>query len=175
MTDYTLSDLARATGAKPRSIQLWADAGVIKADASTERSGSGTHRRFGRQEAIVACIVAPFAEQKVAIGGLIQIAQGIRGSFEVAQRTGGKIDFLKDAANGVRVYLIVKWGSLKGKTQIVASLMISEKATPNYSLFKDDPFKPTVEKWDWDEMVWVTVAIRKYDVISITECLRSLG
>jgi hypothetical protein len=171
MTEYTLSELSKATGAKPRSIQLWADAGIIKAAAATERAGSGTHRRFNRQEAVIACILAPFAEQKVAIGGLSQIARGLRGVSELRDRTDGKADFLGDALRGVRTYLVVKWGSLKGKTQIVGSLIVSEKETPAMEFFY--PFGSVEEIYVGGK--WVKLPIKKFDVVSITECLRALG
>jgi hypothetical protein len=77
-TTYNLSDLARITGAKRRSIQLWADAGAIRADKRTERAGSGVHRTFGRDEAIIACILSEFAKDAVAIGGLVKIGEGLR-------------------------------------------------------------------------------------------------
>lgn len=74
----TLSEIASATGAKPRTVQLWADAGVIVAEPGTDREGSGRHREFGKGEVIIACIVAPFAVDKMAIGGLLNIARTIR-------------------------------------------------------------------------------------------------
>jgi hypothetical protein len=74
----TLSDIVKATGAKPRSVQLWADAGVIRAENWTVREGSGRHRQFGDTELFVACIIAPFAREKMAIGGLELVAAGVR-------------------------------------------------------------------------------------------------
>jgi hypothetical protein len=75
---YSLADLARITGAKRRSIQLWAEAAAIRAARRTERAGSGVHRSFSRDEAIIACILGEFAKDAVAIGGLIKIAEGLR-------------------------------------------------------------------------------------------------
>jgi hypothetical protein len=75
---YTLADLARATGAKRRSLQLWADAGAIMADQSTDRAGTGTHRRFPRDEAIIACVVHAFALHQIAIGELLRISMMVR-------------------------------------------------------------------------------------------------
>jgi hypothetical protein len=75
---YTLADLVRVTGAKRRSLQLWADAGAIVADQSTDRAGTGTHRRFSRDEAIIACIVHAFALHQIAIGELLHIAAMVR-------------------------------------------------------------------------------------------------
>ena len=45
MDTYTLADLERVTGAKRRSLQLWADAEVIQADPR-RRAGTGTHGGF---------------------------------------------------------------------------------------------------------------------------------
>lgn len=78
MDSYTLADLARVTGAKRRSLQLWADAGAIMADQSTDRAGTGTHRRFPRDEAIIACVVHAFALHQIAIGELLRIAAMVR-------------------------------------------------------------------------------------------------
>ena len=85
-----------------RSVRLWADAEVIKADPATMLAGSGTHRRFSRTELIVACIVAPFAKQKVAIGALKAISLSARRAvadkhapIEAAIR--GRAEFLADS------------------------------------------------------------------------------
>ncbi|MHC2334471.1 DNA-binding transcriptional MerR regulator [Bradyrhizobium sp. USDA 4454] len=78
---YSLADLARITGAKRRSIQLWADAGVIVPEGDTDRAGTGTHRKFSRDEAIIACLIHPFAARQIAIGELIAISKSVRQSF----------------------------------------------------------------------------------------------
>jgi hypothetical protein len=49
---YTLADVVRESSAKRRSVQLWPDADIIRADSSTDRKGTGTHRRFGRDPAV---------------------------------------------------------------------------------------------------------------------------
>lgn len=72
---YTLADLVRVTGAKRRSLQLWADAGVIRAKKGTNRAGTGTHRLFSRDEAIVACIIHAFALHQMSIGELLNISR----------------------------------------------------------------------------------------------------
>ena len=86
MDSYTLADLERVTGAKRRSLQLWADAGVIQAEQGTNRAGTGRHRRFSREQAIVACIVRGFAERQMAIGELVTIAERIRELFRSNNR-----------------------------------------------------------------------------------------
>jgi hypothetical protein len=76
--DFALADLARVTGAKRRSLQLWADAGVIMAESQTDRAGTGTHRRFSREEAIIACVIRAFASHQIAIGELLDISKRAR-------------------------------------------------------------------------------------------------
>jgi hypothetical protein len=78
---YTLADLARVTGAKRRSLQLWADAGVIRAKKGTNRAGTGTHRLFSRDEAIIACIIQAFALHQMSIGELQGIGMVLRDVF----------------------------------------------------------------------------------------------
>jgi DNA-binding transcriptional MerR regulator len=83
---YTLADLERVTGAKRRSLQLWADAGVIEPERGTNRAGTGTHRRFSREQAIVACIIRGFAERQMAIGELLAVAKMIKEFFRLEHR-----------------------------------------------------------------------------------------
>lgn len=120
--DFSLADVARISGAKPRSIQLWADRGVIDADPSTEARGSGKHRRFSRDRVIVACIVAQFAKQGVSIGNLLNIATGVYG-FLI--RWGKKRhNFFERAAAGTGwAYLVVH---LSGE-QVVAFTVVDDE------------------------------------------------
>jgi hypothetical protein len=84
---FTLADLERVTGAKRRSLQLWADAGVIKARKGTDRAGTGTHRLFSPEEAVVACIVHAFAQHQIAIGELLIISERVG---EAVRPSGGR-------------------------------------------------------------------------------------
>ena len=68
---FTLADIVNVTGAKRRSVQLWADGGAIKAEPATERAGSGTHRVFSRGEVMIACILTALAKLNAPIGDLI--------------------------------------------------------------------------------------------------------
>jgi hypothetical protein len=76
--DYSLADVVRMSGGKRRSVQLWAEAGAIKAFARTDKRGTGTHRRFSREEAIIACCLNGLARRQVGIGELIRIGKGLR-------------------------------------------------------------------------------------------------
>jgi hypothetical protein len=141
----TLSEIARATGAKPRAIQLWADAGVIIADPGTDREGSGKHRKFDRGEVIVACIIAPFAADKMAIGGLLKLSQVVRNLMKVNARA-----FDLAAAGTGKGFLAVSLrhffpanGTLRPLVRIIESFEangplfeIMEKETPDFPLVK---------------------------------------
>ncbi|MHC6150549.1 MerR family transcriptional regulator [Bradyrhizobium elkanii] len=72
--EYSLSDLVEATGAKRRSLQLWADRGVIRPIAGTANAGTGVHRLFSREEAALACLIHGFAMRQVSIGELVSIS-----------------------------------------------------------------------------------------------------
>jgi hypothetical protein len=104
----TLSDISKATGAKPRSVQLWADAGVIIPEPGTDREGSGRHREFSKSEVIIACIVAPFAADKMSIGGLLGLARVVRDHW-LDKNTKA----LDDAINGIgNNFLLVASGRI---------------------------------------------------------------
>jgi hypothetical protein len=75
---YALRDLVNLTRAGRRTIQFWADHGVLVADKGTDHAGTGTHRRFSRDEAIVACLIHAFALRQIGIGELIGISKMIR-------------------------------------------------------------------------------------------------
>jgi hypothetical protein len=76
--EYSLADLVEITGAKPRSLQIWAERGVIQPIKSTSGAGTGHHRLFSRAEAIIACIIHPFAMRQMAIGELLDLSGAIR-------------------------------------------------------------------------------------------------
>jgi hypothetical protein len=75
---FTLADLTRMSGAKRRTVQLWAEGGALLADPVTERQGSGVHRIFNRDEAVICLILSRVEQWHVSIGRLRQIAAGIR-------------------------------------------------------------------------------------------------
>jgi hypothetical protein len=85
---FTLRDLTAATGAKPRSLQLWADAGVIRPQRGTNHAGTGTHRLFSRSEAIIACVVNAFAQHQIAIGELLNISKRVRAALSPTSEGG---------------------------------------------------------------------------------------
>src|SRR5262249_40222909 len=114
---YSLSDLARVSGAKKRSLQLWADSKVIIAHGGTDRAGTGTHRQFSRGEAIVACIVQAFAQHQIAIGELLRIAAVVRSAIQAAQIDDG-------APKGHRVINLVKGRKNRLETRAIVEAAI---------------------------------------------------
>jgi hypothetical protein len=75
---YTLAEVTRMCGAKRRSVQLWAEAGALVAMPGTSREGSGVHRVFDRNEALIACILHGLSVQGVTIGKLVTLAGLLR-------------------------------------------------------------------------------------------------
>ncbi|RWC41975.1 hypothetical protein [Mesorhizobium sp.] len=102
--EFTLAELTSITGAKRRTVQLWAEAGAIQADAATERAGTGVYRRFSRSEALVACMLASLSYLKMSIGELVQRGADLRKWIETADRT--EID---DCISGKREMIVFFW------------------------------------------------------------------
>lgn len=103
--DYSLSDVTRITGAKRRSVQIWAEAGALKADLDTDRQGTGTHRRFSRDEAMIACVLSAFAGMQVPIGQLIVLGDHFRDLLKSPETHAG---FEQAIENTAAVYVIVQ-------------------------------------------------------------------
>ena len=75
---HTLADLTRISGLKRRTVQLWAEGGVLVAEADTERQGSGVHRLFSRNEAVICVTLAQLDAVTPPIGKLKFMASLIR-------------------------------------------------------------------------------------------------
>jgi DNA-binding transcriptional MerR regulator len=80
---YSVSDIAKATGLKTRTIQFWADKGVMRASPVTTDAGKGNHRSFSADELIIACLVHPLSlghkgNQVRSIGELKEISKTLR-------------------------------------------------------------------------------------------------
>lgn len=114
--DYSLSDVTRITGAKRRSVQIWAEAGALKADFDTDRQGTGTHRRFSRDEAMIACVLSAFAGMQVPIGQLIVLGDHFRTLLNDPEVRAAFDDAIEDTAT---VYVIVQDLADHFKTNIV--------------------------------------------------------
>jgi hypothetical protein len=84
--DYTLADLTKFTGAKRRTIQHWSEVGVLLALPSTDRGGTGVHRRFSKEEAVVACLVNAYARRlQMTVGVLLRVSKVLRDSWKHAR------------------------------------------------------------------------------------------
>lgn len=112
---FTLRQIVELTKSKRRSVQLWADAGVLQAISGTERAGSGVHRQFTLEEAEIAALVAPLARSGVSIGNLQEFAS----QFRRLSRTGFRSrkakkwgwDAIHRARKGEGANFLIYWGS----------------------------------------------------------------
>lgn len=102
--EFTLAELTSVTGAKRRTVQLWAEAGAIRAEAATERAGTGVHRRFARSEAVVACMLASLSYLKMSIGELVQRGADLRKWIDMADWTE-----IKECIDGEREMIVFFW------------------------------------------------------------------
>jgi hypothetical protein len=135
--EFTLSRVAEVAHAPKRAVQLWADAGVIKAKAATMLAGSGVHRRFDRDELIIACIVSPFARQKMAIGGLLTVSEGVR----VYLRTGKQHAHLRLVERAIagegHNYLLAYWVQNKNGELVVSDFdLAADTGTSKQDFFE---------------------------------------
>jgi hypothetical protein len=104
--DFSLADMTRITGAKRRTVQHWAATGVVLADPETERGGTGVHRRFSRDEVIIACLVHAFSlDQQMSVGALLRLAKALR----VLLRTGEFKRWIEEAiTNKAPLYVMIQ-------------------------------------------------------------------
>jgi DNA-binding transcriptional MerR regulator len=103
---YSISDIARITGLKIRTVQFWADKQLLRATPLTTDAGKGNHRSFSADELLVACLVHPLSlgqkgNQGRPIGELKEAAKSIRNLV--------KGRFLDDAVAGDSCFMTFIW------------------------------------------------------------------
>jgi hypothetical protein len=155
-TEFALSRLAEIARTPKRAVQLWADFGVIKADPSTMTAGSGVHRRFKRDELIVACVVAPFAKQKIAIGGLKTVSDAVRFYLQKHQHLRRLFD--EAIAGRGRNYLLAYWSERKDGELYIGDFNLANKSEESF----------------FDKMSQSSKQPVKVDVIALNEVLRDV-
>ena len=106
--DYSLADVVKVSGGKRRSVQLWAEAGAIQAFSRTDKRGTGTHRRFSRDEVIIACLLNGLARRRVGIGELIRIGRGLR-KFLKSDDSRKEVEEAISTKEAWEYYLFVIW------------------------------------------------------------------
>lgn len=86
MTDgYTLSQLCKATGLAPRTVQFWTSNGVVEADPKTLHGGPGVPRQYSYIEAQIAAILAEINKFHLQVGALKFLGTYLRRIFAVKQ------------------------------------------------------------------------------------------
>jgi hypothetical protein len=108
---YTVADIIKATGAKRRTVQFWADREIIRATKATQEGGPGVHRSFTRDELIIACLIHPLSlgwreDQTRSVGELIQVASSIRMQLK---HDFSREDFERAIAGDGKFYLVITW------------------------------------------------------------------
>jgi hypothetical protein len=106
--DYSLADVVRMSGGKRRSVQLWAEAGAIRAFSRTDKRGTGTHRRFSRDEVIIACCLNGLARRQVGVGELLRIGKGIR-KFLNSGNSRRQVEHAISTKEAWGYYLVIIW------------------------------------------------------------------
>jgi hypothetical protein len=130
----------------------------------TDRGGSGKHRRFNRHEAMIACIIAPFAARKMAVGGLLAVSRKlrayVRGEAHTAKATGVQEPFELVASGRQKAFLVLRWWP--GDDEPVTSLIMKQNDLEGAFL---EVFEPS------EEPKPATVA----DVVAVHVVLKPLG
>jgi hypothetical protein len=106
--DYSLADVVRMTGGKRRSVQLWAESGAILAYPATDKRGTGTQRRFSRDEVIIACCLNGLARRLIGIGELIRVGRGLR-AFLNRGKSRADIEGAISGKEQWEYYLVIFW------------------------------------------------------------------
>lgn len=75
---FTVSELAKVIGEKPRTIQFWAEVGVLRVASDTHRQGKGVHRRFPRGEIPYAMLAHKLASMNCPIGEIEAVVNVVR-------------------------------------------------------------------------------------------------
>jgi DNA-binding transcriptional MerR regulator len=81
VSDFSIADVARLSGAPKRSIQYWALSRVIETLPESDHAGTGKRRQFSRDEVIIACVVKSLSDKGLQIGRLTFIADGFRNAI----------------------------------------------------------------------------------------------
>jgi hypothetical protein len=106
---FSPSDVARLSGAPLRSIRYWALTRVLEAEPESDRAGMGHHRKFSKEEVIIASIVQCFALrglQGPGVGPLTTISKYLRTAIRADERM---LDCLSGAIrNDFKVYMTVQ-------------------------------------------------------------------
>jgi hypothetical protein len=82
MTLISLNEFTSRSRVKPRTLQLWTDAGALLALPDTDRKGSGAHRLYNESELEIAVVLQALAGSfRIPVGKLKKIAADLRGLF----------------------------------------------------------------------------------------------
>jgi DNA-binding transcriptional MerR regulator len=78
----TLSEIVDRTNAKRRTVQFWADKGIIEPINKTNRAGTGVHRQYEDTEVIIVAMMVPLTKLQIPIGQVKTFAKYFRKSLK---------------------------------------------------------------------------------------------
>lgn len=81
MRTFTLKELTEATGLGFRTLQNWTNRGVIQCDPPIGEGGTGVHRRYTVEEAMVAAILSRLTELAIPAEQMVKAAAAIRHAY----------------------------------------------------------------------------------------------
>jgi hypothetical protein len=75
---YGIGDIVAKTGAKQRSVLMWADALALWPQGGTGHAGRGVHRRFSWTEVQIAAVLHHVAPFRLPIGTMAAVGSIVR-------------------------------------------------------------------------------------------------
>jgi hypothetical protein len=152
---HTLSDLTRITGGNRRTVQFWAEQGVLL--STRQHEGSGVPREFDDHEVIVACVVNGFSLQGVPVGKLIAAADGIRNHLISPVNRAMFNDAI--TGQGINLFLLATYSAKSDG---------GPKETSEFSMFSDTRSDFTLE--DWFKFL-ITSNLLAFTSVNLNACL----
>ena len=128
---YTTTDLARFSGANPRSVQHWAASQILLPQPETNRAGTGTRRLFNIHEAVMACVMQTLTERQINIGEMQRVASIIR--QWLLSPVGGQDRLLGGIIRGQQAWFV----TFSGQEDPAAKIVMELKGHKAEDLFTD--------------------------------------
>jgi hypothetical protein len=157
---YTVGDIVAKTGAKERSVLMWADALALWPNGGTNRAGRGVHRQFEWREVEVAAVLAAVAPFRLPIGVMVAVGSAVRIGLGLAEDPADpQFPVANDLANAIK-------SARRGEVGIDFVLIPNEAGAP-----EDDPFSLHVSFSDSGPRLHPRAAL----VVDIGECWKGLS
>ncbi|MGO8738800.1 hypothetical protein [Rhodoblastus sp.] len=104
MESVGLSQLVEIAHSERREIQFWVETGALIPEGHTHGGGRGVHRKFSRDEVIIACILRALANSGTGIHSLKFASTALRDVY--LKEKGPRSYIEKSISNKAKVYLV---------------------------------------------------------------------